>query len=80
MFGGRPDSGIEENREEVAQLLREAFPSHDLSWFTPEHYEQQQRKAKEAKAAAIAAKKAAAKAKKVDGETKGDAANREEEV
>jgi len=80
VFGGRPDSGIEENREEVAQLLREAFPSHDLSWFTPEHYEQQQRKAKEAKAAAIAAKKAAAKAKKVDGETKGDAANREEEV
>jgi hypothetical protein len=80
VFGGSPDSGIEENREEVAQLLREAFPSHDLSWFTPGHYEEQQRKEKEAKAAAIAAKKVSAEAKKVNDGTKGDAAHREEEA
>ena len=64
VFGQNPAHGIEENREEIAQLLKEAFPSHELSWFAPGHYEEQQRQEKEAKATAAAARKAAAEAKK----------------
>lgn len=67
LFGESPEYGSEEERETVAGLVRQAFSDHEVSWFEPGYFEEQERIATEAKAKA-AAERAARKAQRQDSE------------
>lgn len=65
LFGADADQGSEENREEVGELFKNAFPEHKVEWYSEGHAAEVERKEKEAKAKAKAAREAA-KAKKAE--------------
>ena len=56
LFGASPEYGPEEERETVARLFQDEFPDHEVSWYPLGYFEDQEKKAKEAKTAAAAAR------------------------
>ncbi len=78
LFGESPEYGAEEERETVAGLMQEAFSDHEVSWFEPGFFEEQEKIAREAKAKA-AAERAARKAQRQDSERAGESSEAEPE-